>query len=297
MQKLASPKVSILITTYNRAELLRRAINSVLSQTFADWEIIIWDDGSSDHTRIVVESYNDSRIRYFFSKNHGKSHALNQALKMARGYYLAILDDDDEWFPEKLDFQVTVMRTHPEIDLLFTNFYNVNADISRIGIGFERYKIVFSNLSVEKILQDTYLVLSGIPEQLVKANIILPSSILMKRSCFEIAGDFREGLHNGEDLEYWWRLAMFNANFAYTDRILLNRFRQVKSLSGQHSNAYKNHIRALQYCRETALTHKRGDLISGIDRAIFYAWLYLIRINILRSKKKIFKGWDNEDIR
>lgn len=102
-----SPRVSVIIATYNRAHLLKTAINSVLSQTYSDYELIIADDGSNDETALLVENYSEDvgRLRYFYQDNAGKSVALNRALTLAKGEWIAFLDSDDYWQPEKLERQ------------------------------------------------------------------------------------------------------------------------------------------------------------------------------------------------
>ena len=103
--------VSVIIPTYNRAKLLKRAIESVLNQTFQDFELIVVDDGSTDDTKEIVKSFNNQKIIYIYQENFGGA-ALpkNVGIKMAQGKYIAILDSDDEWLPEKLQKQVTLFE-------------------------------------------------------------------------------------------------------------------------------------------------------------------------------------------
>src|SRR3974390_437128 len=109
--ELLIPRVSIIIATYNRAHLLGAAVDSVLAQTFSDYELIIADDGSSDATSDLITSYLQSGesktdcIRYFRQPNQGKSVALNNAMLQAKGEWIAFLDSDDRWLPEKLERQ------------------------------------------------------------------------------------------------------------------------------------------------------------------------------------------------
>ena len=106
----ANPKVSVVITTYNRAALLPRAIRSVLAQTYEDYELIIVDDCSTDDTPEVVQRFADSRIRAVrHSDNRGQSAAVNTGIRLARGEYIAFLDDDDEWVDRKLSRQVRTL--------------------------------------------------------------------------------------------------------------------------------------------------------------------------------------------
>ena len=117
------PKVSVIIPTYNRAEFLRSAIESALSQTFKDLEVVVADDKSTDHTREVVESFKDRRIKYILNEGKkGPSATRNTAILASEGEYIAFLDDDDEWLPDKLQRQVEVLdKSQPNICGVYSN--------------------------------------------------------------------------------------------------------------------------------------------------------------------------------
>ena len=108
------PKVSVIVATHNRADLLPRAIDSVLAQRYGDYEIVIVDDCSSDDTQDVIAVFSDTRIRSFrHDLNRGKSAAINTGIAHARGEYIGFLDDDDEWLPRKLEGQVVLLDSAP----------------------------------------------------------------------------------------------------------------------------------------------------------------------------------------
>ena len=103
--------VSVIIPTYNREKLVSRSIQSVLDQTYQDYEIIVVDDASIDNTEKVVKSFNDVRIRFLRSNlNKGGSAARNMGIIAANGEYIAFLDSDDEWLPEKLEKQISILK-------------------------------------------------------------------------------------------------------------------------------------------------------------------------------------------
>ena len=135
------PKVSVVIPTFNRAEFLRTAIMSVLNQTYNDFEIIVVDDNSSDHTHQVVKSFKDDRIKYFHHViNLGPAAARNTAISASNGDYLAFLDDDDEWFPHKLQKQVELLdKSLQNICGIYTN---------RLVIDKSRMKTISKNLLI-----------------------------------------------------------------------------------------------------------------------------------------------------
>src|SRR4030042_4827818 len=102
------PKVSVIIPTYNRGNLVLESIQSVFAQTFSDYEIIVIDDGSTDNTREVLHPYL-SKLTYIYEKNSGQSFARNIGILASKGEYIAFLDSDDLWEPEKLETQVKLL--------------------------------------------------------------------------------------------------------------------------------------------------------------------------------------------
>ena len=122
-----NPKVSLIIATYNRADLLPRAINSVLAQTFTDYEIIIVDDCSPDHTQEVIRTFSEPRLRSFRHEvNGGAAAARNTGIANARGEYIAFLDDDDECAPTRLADQVSVLDSRPDVGMVYGWIEEIN---------------------------------------------------------------------------------------------------------------------------------------------------------------------------
>jgi glycosyltransferase involved in cell wall biosynthesis len=113
--------VSILLCTYNRADLLSRAVDSVLNQSYSAWELIIVDDGSTDETASVIERYReaDERIRSVRHENQGLPKSRNLAIENARGAYLALIDDDDEYSPDHIEKRMGYMLDNPEVDIMW----------------------------------------------------------------------------------------------------------------------------------------------------------------------------------
>jgi len=113
------PLISVIIPTYNRAHTIKVAIDSVLAQTYKNWEIIVSDDGSVDNTKEVVESYNDNRIKYFKKKNGGPSSALNFGISHASGKWIMYLDSDDEIMPACMSTMIEWVSKDPKIVFAF----------------------------------------------------------------------------------------------------------------------------------------------------------------------------------
>jgi glycosyltransferase involved in cell wall biosynthesis len=186
------PKVSVIIPTHNRAGLLRQAIASVLRQSFHDFEIIVVDDASTDETRAAIASQADVRIRYFrHDKNRGGSASRNAGIAHATGEYIAFLDDDDCWLPEKLAAQVRLLdRCPPKVGAVYTGY--VRIDIETGG-----------NIAV--VLAEKR---GDIYAELRAQNWVgTPSTVVVRRECFDRAGLFDEKLKFGEDYDLWIRIS------------------------------------------------------------------------------------------
>lgn len=121
------PLISVLLPAYNEAKYLRRAVDSILAQTFKDFELILLDDGSTDETWEIIEKYLDPRLLKVRLNRMGFTSALNHGLSIARGEYIARMDGDDVSLPERLEKQVSFLDTHPDISIVGTAYYKYDA--------------------------------------------------------------------------------------------------------------------------------------------------------------------------
>ena len=180
---MGRPLVSVIIPTYNRASLLKRAIESVLNQEFEDFELIVVDDASQDRTPKVIESFKDGRIRYLrLKKNSGGPVARNTGIKKARGKFIALLDDDDEWLPNRLSVQIEKFETlEKKVGVVYGGFYYVSQENGRIiGKRFPRYR-------------------GNVYHHLLRENFIGSPTLLIRRECFKKAGLFDPKLSSSQD--------------------------------------------------------------------------------------------------
>jgi glycosyltransferase involved in cell wall biosynthesis len=129
-----APMVSIIAATYNRRDLLPRALKSAINQTFRDWEMILVNDGGEEVGDLVRQT-GDSRIRYVATEHVGKGHALNTGLRLARGRYIAYLDDDDYYHPDHLERLVKALRESPGAGMVYTDYEEVEERITSEGIN------------------------------------------------------------------------------------------------------------------------------------------------------------------
>jgi glycosyltransferase involved in cell wall biosynthesis len=192
--------VSVIIPTYKRAHILPRAIKSVLNQTYSDLELIIVDDGSRDNTSAVVSGIKDKRIRYVeLSENKGLSVARNSGLRVSQGKFVAFLDDDDEWIPDKLESSLEVFRKNKDtnIGLVYTNGYLVKKDKKNIFFKDSRHSsIVYTDTQRHQNIFPT-----SISSPLLQF-CMLPRNTVLK------TGFFDECMRNWEDVDYFVRVAL-----------------------------------------------------------------------------------------
>ncbi len=181
------PTVSIVIPTYNRENIICKAIDSALSQTFKNLEIIIIDDGSTDRTKTVLEKYG-ARLHYFYQENRGISGARNTGINRCSGDYVAFLDSDDYWLPEKLEKQIALFQKHPEYGMVACQCASIGPD------GEFRQKNRPGKSG--SVLLDLF-----------KKNFIRTSSAVIKKDCFLKAGLFDETLKECEEYDLWLRIA------------------------------------------------------------------------------------------
>ncbi len=278
--------VSIILPTYNRAMLLPRAIDSVLAQTYQNWELIIWNDGSTDNTDDVLENFKDKRVNFYQDDNRGKSYALNQGLRLTKGQIVAFLDDDDVWLPEKLGIQVAALQKHPELDMVFGEFENINVTSNLVGFGFDQASAGFAKLLTEKLDENLWLVREGLLKGIGNDNFLAFDSVAITKRMTNRIGTFNEELVGSEDFEYWWRFGLAGGKAAYTKTVLLKRYKYANSLSGRNLIAINNYIKALDFCAEASNKHNSKESIKNLIPAYRNAWQNMITACAMENDKK-----------
>lgn len=181
-------RVSVIIPTYNRAAYLPEALASVRAQTFKDYEIVVVDDGSTDSTADLLAG--DADVRYIACEHAGVAAARNRGVAEAQGEFIAFIDSDDLWLPEKLERQVSYLDAHPDAQLVFCE-----------------YKNYFDNPNLADEPAAAALLQVHIQEYLASA--------LIRASVFDAAGCFQEGLAIGEDTEWTQRLQVLKVDLTH----------------------------------------------------------------------------------
>ena len=265
-------KISITLPTYNRADLLPNAISSILSQSYPHWELLVWDDGSTDKTKAVIQSFTDDRIRYFCDDNHGKPYALNQAISKATGQYLAFLDDDDQWLPSKLEKQINTLLKYTQVDLIFGNFNNSDKETQISDVGFSQNTRGLEALRTKKLDENCFLILEGWLNGISASNFIAFDTVIMKKEVIHKLGPFNEDLRISEDFEYWWRFGLAGLTAAYTKDILMKRIKIPGSLSGRSITGIENQLKMLDSCAKQSKAYGHPDTATLLRPMYRNAW-------------------------
>ena len=220
-----SPLVSVVIPTYNTARYLPATLSSVLGQTYRSLEIVLVDDGSTDATSEIVKPFQaDSRFRYLPQPNGGAARARNRGVIESRGEFVAFLDADDLWLPQKLEKQMPLF-SDPKVGIVYTD---------RIDIDENDHVIPCVELVHHRG--------TGLVGQLLIRNFVPMSSAVMRRAVFEKSGEFDATLARSEDLDFWLRAAL-NFGFDYVDEPLVKHRRWPNQLTQNRHKVFESSFR------------------------------------------------------
>jgi glycosyltransferase involved in cell wall biosynthesis len=285
---LRKPLVSIIIPTFNREKELERAINSVLSQTFTNWEICIIDNNSTDNSIQLINRYNDSRIRVFMIHNNGIIGASrNLGIKKSKGKYLAFLDSDDWWSSRKLEKSIKVLE-QGDASLVYHDLYTVNN---------ENQKFFFKKTKSRKLSKPIF------EELLIYGNTICTSSVVIRKNILTKISGFTEDSRfaAGEDFDAWLTIAESGEIFSKIPKVLgcywvgqdkttnskrtiqiLNdlevKFKNIIIEKGLSEKTYSfNFIKA----REYAKLNMKAEALMEFKNALLKKPILLIKLKIL----------------
>lgn len=201
--------ISVVIPLYNKENHIADTINHVLAQTYRNFEVVIVDDGSSDKSATIVKNISDTRIRFISQTNAGVSAARNRGIAEAQGEYIALLDADDEWYPDYLASQMALVEKYPDCDVFAINY---------------EFRDEHGHSSPTKINSLPFNGADGILTNYFKvASCSNPplwtSAVMARKAAFESVGGFPVGIVSGEDLLTWARLACrYNIAFSMTPK-------------------------------------------------------------------------------
>lgn len=273
---MAAPLISVVIPVFNRASTIARAIESVLAQSYKNFEIIVIDDGSMDETRNVVKSFQSEcpQILYDYQNNSGPAAARNKGIKVAKGDFIAFLDSDDCWHAQKLEKQIHLFERHAEL-----GFVHCWAEVTNPrGEKILRHP-TYSGFVFEHLLQD--------------GNFIATSAVLVKKSVFDQVGCFDEKLKGPEDFDMWLRIAL-RYKLGYVGDYLTKKYEQAGNcLQNNHMEMLENlqkvltkhlgHVENPQKRRLYLAHHYRNSLTNFYDVPHIYLYCY----KMIRTYPKI----------
>ncbi|MES2946962.1 MAG: glycosyltransferase [Pseudomonadota bacterium] len=194
------PLVSVVIPSYNSESYIRETLDSILAQTFRDFEILVVDDGSTDHTRDLVSAYG-APVRLITQQNAGVCAARNHGIQQARGQYICLVDHDDYWFPHKLSGQLEQLQTHPEVGVVFSWFHYWEPDS-------DGHFPTPSSIDLSHYPDGVSEKYSGwIYHQFLLDCWMQTSTATFRREVFDRCGTFDESLPYSEDWDLWIRIS------------------------------------------------------------------------------------------
>ena len=271
--------ISVIIPTYNRKETLKRAIQSVLIQSYTPYEIIVIDDGSDDGTKEWLKD-NFPNVKYIYQMNSGVSSARNKGIKFARGDWIALLDSDDEWLPSKLKDQANEIESNPAAKFLHTNEIWI-----RNGVRVNQMKKhkKYGGYIFEKCLDMCR---------------ISPSSVLIKKDIFDEIGMFDETLKVCEDYDLWLRFAS-KYQVHFLDQPLIKKYGgHSDQLSKVDDGIESYRIRSLKKIINSGILNKKQKTITK-DVLVKKMYIYAKglekrnKIRELNDTKKNIQYWIN----
>ncbi len=271
---ILNPLITIIVPTYNMAALLKEAINSVLSQTYQNWELLIIDNFSTDNTIEVINKFEDTRIKTFQLNNNGSiAISRNYGIKKALGDWIAFLDSDDIWYSNRLTTILNNLNLKDLPDLITTNEILKNVDT-----GYSK-KLLYGRKLVDNLYESL----------LFYGNLFSPSSTLVRKK-FIIKNSllFRENKKfiTAEDYDYWLLIAKHNPKVMSLDTIQgefrvhsFNNSKTNKLHSQNIKNVITDHIQSMQLSPK-----KKNKLIFNIETRISLTQAKLLYLNINRIK-------------
>ncbi len=220
--------MSVIVPSYNMARYLPKSVPSALAQTYTNLEVVIVDDGSSDDTAQVVRQWDkDPRVRLHRQPNGGLSHARNQGIAHSKGPFIALLDADDIWMPQKLALQMALFKDRPQVGVVFSNYERMNDNEERMPMG------------------PTTMYRGKVSGRLLVENFVPASSAVVRRECFERCGGFEVELKTGEDYEMWLRLSA-HTEFDFVPEPLMRYRIWGGQMSRDYRGRFETAIRVMQ---------------------------------------------------
>lgn len=249
--------VSIILPTYNRASTIRRAIDSVLKQSYAEYELIVIDDGSTDNTKQIIDSYTDERIIYIrLCKNSGVAHARNEGIKVARGKYIAFIDSDNTWDECHLESKLELVAGDHEKVFVFGNMHVFVQD---------EMKLIFPNLREECVKDRGQLL-----QLMLTSNRIDTNTVLLGSSCLGGKNMFDESMSALEDWDLFFRIIrQEDISLFFDEKATVKHYDTADSLSRKKNIFLTNRLKIYEKNRDIIRTDSRQSWEIDADISTF----------------------------
>lgn len=228
-----NPAVSVCMIVYNGEKYIRTAIDSVLSQTFSDLELIVVDDGSSDSTPDILAECEDPRLRVIRQENQRQPRARSRAFAEARGEFIAGLDADDLAYANRLERQCEFLRAHPDIAMVASDFQVIDKHGNPLWI----VRLPSANEELRRLL--------------FRRNLIPPSAVMLRKNVFEAVGDFDSSIPHNDDYDYWLRIALRFKLASLPEVLCARRAHEGQTLMTKTRGALKGSIEVRRRAIET----------------------------------------------
>jgi len=209
-----NPAISIIMPSYNHEQFIGDAVASILAQTFQDFELVIVDDSSADGSAKIISGFSDPRIRAnILDANRGACEAMNVALHMSRGKYIAVCNSDDTWRADKLSRQLEFLEKNDGIGAVFSGVYWIGDD----GAPFSTLRLAFSGNVFKQQNRSRW---SWLRDLIETGNCLCHPSILIRRELYDRAGDYDNRLRQLPDLDMWLRILQRTDIFVLPDELV-----------------------------------------------------------------------------
>lgn len=281
--------------TYNCASFINNAIDSVLYQTCKDFEIFVVDDGSTDKTLDILNKYG-SKIKYVYQKHSGQQEARKKGLEICSGRYIAFLDADDYWLPDKLEKQIEFMELCPDLDLIFSDFTNFNEQGLFNKSHFRNNLSLMSIPShmIEEVKNNYKKFIKDITYYYLKGNFVLPSTILIKREvCVSLY--ILDAKYSPREMYGFFTKNMHRTKIGFVDESLTRRRIHSNNITyNKVADFYNNTISichsALNY--PWISKHSRKFLRNEIPKSYFKLGIYyFVKGEVIKARESFKKSF------
>lgn len=270
---MKNPEISVILPFRNASTTLRRAVDSILNQTFRNFELILINDGSDDHPVDILSDYNDPRIKTIHLPTSGIVFALNQGIHISRGRFIARMDADDYAYPERLELQQQYLKDNKEVGVV-SGIINYSGNRNK-NLGYALYVDWINSLKTQ---EQIYL------NRFVESPICHPS-VMIRRKLFDKHGLYKVGGFP-EDYEFWLRLMDQGVRFSKVEEVILDWYDEDNRLSRNHPNYDSEaffEIKTKYFFRwyqKTFEFNPRPILIWGTGKSVIEKSKYLENFNL-----------------